>query len=794
MARVKPPDPRRPRPATPAMPAGTRAALGVFALLVTAGPLLFGAVDRLVQVALVALLTVGVLLLPPAIVPLSQWGNRLAIVVLALLVAKELAPAEWFGTTAWRTVATRDFGVELPATHHPEPARALDAWLAAAVGAIWFLWVRRLAADRENRVFLAWSLFASAAVVAAVSFATRGWDAQAIYGLRFTPGWRGFGPFPNRNHTGDFLAMGALLGCGCVTWAGGRKKWPVLIAGVLLLGLVLAALLTTESRGGLLAFGIGLLVYLAFTQLRMRHRRALALAAGAALVLGALGLAFGGPVLARFHSEQGGLVSNAMRLNIWRDVFTMWKDAPLFGHGVDSFQQIFPFYQTFEFENGVVLHPESSWRQWLVELGLIPVVLAAVALAVFIAGHLRETLHGRSFFFRTAGFAAAAALLAHAVIDVPAHRWGTAGFALAALALACPMRLEGGRFFAPRKTALVPLAAAVFWTLPFFFDAPAWSPLTLNRVLARHALASDVSLDQLTAMARHFPLSAELNQHLGMRELAVDGRSAPASWQRHFGIAAHLLPGSWALPAAQARAVWLVSPKHALGYWQQAVGRGALHREEVLRLAVRETAASPIAAPFWGRYAEANPRLLLAYAQLVPDEPARYYRALWWKARALTAELDPGEIAAFYQGAARWNTREQFGEWMQHRAGWRARDHREWARLLHAWGEAQAAWQLLAEFTPEADFPALPAALPREPLETRWSIAPANFVNAQQLAAVRARDGETEAGEEIVLAVGARDEAPWWFVQKAAHILARRGRFGEAAALLLRAAPPRPRG
>ena len=108
-------------------------------------------------------------------------------------------------------------------------------------------------------------------------------------------------------------------------------------------------------------------------------------------------------------------------------------------------------------------------------------------------------------------------------------------------------------------------------------------------------------------MARHFPLSAELNQHLGMRELAVDGRNAPASWQRHFGIAAHLLPGSWALPAAQARAVWLVSPKHALGYWQQAVGRGALHREEVLRLAVRETAASPIAASFWGRYAEAHP-------------------------------------------------------------------------------------------------------------------------------------------------------------------------------------------
>jgi len=786
MAGVKQPRVHRPRPDAPPLPFGTRAALGIFALIVTAGPLLFGAVDRLVQLALVALFTVGVFLLPPVIIPLSKWGNRLAIVLLALLVMKELAPAEWFGTTSWRTALTRDFALELPFTHHPEPARALDAWLVAAVGAVWFLWVRRLAGDRENRPFLAWSLFASAALVAAVSFATRGWDSQAIYGLRYTPGWRGFGPFPNRNHTGDFLAMGALLGCGCVTWAAVRGKWRAAVAGVLLLGLVLVALLTTESRGGLVAFGIGLVVYLTLTQLRVRSRKALVAAVAAALVFGAFGLAFGGPVLARFHSEQAGAVSNAMRLKIWHDVFAMWKDAPLFGHGIGSFQQIFPFYQTFELENGVILHPESSWRQWLVELGLIPVALAAAAAALFAASHLREAFRGRSFFFRAAGFAAAAALLGHAVFDVPGHRWGTAGFALAALALACPMRLTGSRFFAPRRTALVPLAAATFWALPLLFDAPSWSPLTLSRVLARNALQRDVTLARLQELARLFPLSSDLNHALGMRELSVLGRSAPSSWQRHFNIAAALLPGSWALPAAQARAVSRLSPGLALGYWQQAVERGSFHRDEVLGLAVAESAASPIAPAFWGRYVEAHPRLLLAYARMVPPEQARYYYALWWKDRALTAELDPGEVTAFYQNATRWSGRTQFGEWMRRRAAWRERDHREWARLLHAWSDEELAWQLLAAFAPEPAYPEVPATLPREALETRWEIAPTNFVNAQQLAAVRIRDGETAQGEEIVLAVAARADAPSWFVQKAAHIFARRARLGEAVALLLR--------
>jgi O-antigen ligase len=774
------------------MPAATRGALVVFAQIVISGPLLFGAVDQWAQVILVSLLAVGVLLLPPAIVPLSKWGNRLLLALVALLVIKELAPAEWFGATVWRTAVTREYGIELPPTHHPEPARVIDGWLAAAVGAVWFLWVRRLAADRENRPFLAWSLFGSAVLVAAVSFATRGWDPQSIYGLRPTLGWRGFGPFPNRNHTADLLAMGAVLGCGCITWAAVRKKWPAAFGGALALVLVIVALLTTESRGGLVAFGIGLAVYLILVQLRLRNRKALGVALAVAFVVGALGLAFGGAVLSRFQSEQAGAVSNSMRITIWRDVMIMWKDAPLLGHGVNSFGQIFPFYQTFDLENGVVLHPESSWRLWLVELGLIPVALAAVALALFMTDHLREAFQGRNFFFRAAGFAAALALLGHAVFDVPAHRWGTAGFALAALALACPMRLGKERIFASRRTTLVPVVAAIFWVWPYLFGGPAWSPLTLQQRLAGLRRGQDTSTEEWQTLVTYFPLSYDLNQVLGMRQLALLGREKPSVWQRHFTIASELLPGSWALPAAQARAVAQVSPGLALNYWQQAIERGVRHQDDVFRMAVQETSRISMATASWGRYAEAHPELLLTYAQMVPEEQARAYFALWWKERALTADLSPTEFAAFYQNASRWATREQFGEWMRRHAGWQVRDHREWARLLLGWGDGEGAWKLLAVSTPEEGFPALPGGLQRKALESKWSIAPANFVNAQQLAALLAKEGEVGPSEEIVLKVGARDDAPWWFVQKAAHIQARRTQYAEAAALLLKAKPPRP--
>ncbi len=178
-------------------------------MVLRSGLLLFGAVDRLPQIGLLVLLLIGILAQPPAMVPLTRWGNRLAIAFVSLILFKEFAPAAWFGDTVWRTVMTREFSLELPFTHHPEPGRAIDGMLSAVVGTIWFLWVRRLATDRENRPILAWILVVAAAIVATVSFAThRPANSEIVYGWRFTTtGWRGFGPFPDRNHSADYFAM-----------------------------------------------------------------------------------------------------------------------------------------------------------------------------------------------------------------------------------------------------------------------------------------------------------------------------------------------------------------------------------------------------------------------------------------------------------------------------------------------------------------------------------------------------------------------------------------------------------
>src|SRR5205823_2573529 len=148
--------------------------------------------------------------------------------------------------------------------------------------------------------------------------------------------------------------------------------------------------------------------------------------------------------------------------------------------------------------------------------------------------------------------------------------------------------------------------------------------------------------------------------------------------------------------SAQARACQRISPALAMGYWQQAIERGGVNRENVLWSAVKETAGSPLAPAVWGRYIIDHPDLLLIYAEMVPEPEAVHYYALWWKDRALTADLSPSEIRSYYAHAPLWGTRAQFDDWMFRHADWEARDYLQWAKLLHDWGDEDRAWQLLA--------------------------------------------------------------------------------------------------
>jgi len=758
-----------------------KAALLLCALLLVSAPLLFGTVDRVFQIALTFFLGIGLLLAPPSLPRPGKFFAGLALVFLALLAVQEFGPQKLFGETLWRHTLSNSFSLVFP-WHNPEPARALDALLAAGVAAVWFGWVRNLAGPRESRVFLTWSLFLAAAIVAVVCFAMGQSSSILIYGLRETPGWVGYGPFPNRNHTACFLAMGAIVGCGLVTRAAARKRPVPLVAGILLLGVIVVAMLWSRSRGGLMAFGFGFFLFVALSLAGTRSKHGLFAAVAGTLGVAALCLTFGSRVLERF--APGGDIPTNTRWDVWKDTLAMWRDAPLFGHGLDSFAQLFSLYQTFSLEDRVVLHPESSWLLWLVELGGLLLFFLVAALVVFLARNLPSVFSHRHGFFLAMGcLAAAGVLLCHCLWDVPGHRWATAWYGLAALALACPVRSGEARASRKRALAIIPFGIALFWSLPILIGWPAWSPLSLAQLLNRTATSTSVRRSELENSLRFFPLNPDLREAIGMREVQTPGES-DAAW-RQFRIADRLCPNIWELPAGQAVSSERRSPGMALYFWTLAIERAGHRGDEIFAMAVRDTINQPGAEAFWSRYAETNPQFCLSYADNFAGPDARDYFLLWWNNRALGGELRQYEIDAFYYDASRWGTRGQFGQWMKRYASWEPQDYKSWVQILRRFGDDATAWEILSHTMKEPEFLGIQTTSGLDVLETEWDERPGNFLNALSLAQVLSDKGNLEKSDAIIIAAARQPGAPEWFVKKAAYIFSRKRQYRQALSLCL---------
>ncbi len=774
--------------------------LSIFAALCVLAPLLFGAADRVVQIGLLGLLLLGISLSPPVITPLSRPAKLLLLTFVAVIVVKEFAPWQLFGSTLWRR-EMMGMKVALPWTHHPEPARLLDGLFSAVLAATWFVWVRTLTGDRTRRLWVVWILAGSGAILAGVCFTMRPDAAHpfAIFGIRYTEGWTGWGTFPNRNHTASFLAMAALCSLGCTLWGISKEKKPGIVLGALSTLITLAALLTSKSRGGLVAFVVGLLVLLVMVVWRYRDRRSLLIAGFSLIVVLATVAVFGGQVMERFTSHEGGTVSNQTRTLIWHETARIWRDAPLFGHGIETFTQIFPIYQKADLDGKTVLHPESSWLLLLTEIGAVPLGLLVLGLAAFLRANLPASLERRSGFYLTAGaLAGAAALLTHAVFDMPAHRWATVGFGLALLAVAFPFR-GGSPAGRPSRRALIfPLGIAALWVLPFVGFAPGWSTVTPTLLLniENPVSVSDGSrprptLTQWQSVLRFFPLDPWLYEYAGERLLETQPDNE-ALWQWHFSVARRLAASGWWFPVQQAKAVGRRAPATAITLWQDGVDRAGTKSDEVLRDGVRATAAMSPARSLWGQFISARPQLALVYARMLVEElhespeDVRGYFDGWWELRAFAENLTDAEVGDFYLYAARWCSPEEFMRWVRHNGGRIRAEYRTWMRLLHGWQRDREAWQIYSTAIAEPIFAEPGAGSSRELLELQWRNSPENPSRAFAYAQFLHAQGDEAGANAIVTKVVARADAPSWFLRKAAHVLAGKGTFSAAVEMALR--------
>ena len=194
---------------------------------------------------------------PPAALFVRLALNTLALLFLAL--ATGFSPRALVSPPALADRPNERSRGALPATLSVQPWLTLDCCVTLIAGLAWIYYVTTLEAHLRD-IRLAARVFAGGiiALAGAVPF--------YLYLLHArSPFWhnvRGFGPYPNRNQTGDLFGISTLLVLGCMQddFRRGHKRWLVLAHRISVCSC--AALILAFSRAGILILVIGVAAWL----------------------------------------------------------------------------------------------------------------------------------------------------------------------------------------------------------------------------------------------------------------------------------------------------------------------------------------------------------------------------------------------------------------------------------------------------------------------------------------------------------------------------------------------------
>lgn len=273
-------------------------------------------------------------------------------------------------------------------------------------------WRRRLAGTLIGVAFV----MTLVALVQAAAGTTR------IYGL-FQPrwDWAVFGPYVNRNHFAGYMVLAIPLSLGFAAEALDRLRhaWRRRRNGWLAFGeeagnrairrsaeamVLMVGLLASQSRGGLMAFGVSAASF----PFAFRRRWQALLVIALVVLLGVAWADLGG--LVRGFESRGVRDS---RLALWADTLRMAPRFPLLGSGLNGFGVIYPAYQTL-WRGEWYGAAHNEYLQALLDMGLPGAALTLALVARLLAAAVR----GAPASALDAGLLGSmAASCAHALVD-----------------------------------------------------------------------------------------------------------------------------------------------------------------------------------------------------------------------------------------------------------------------------------------------------------------------------------------------------------------------------------------
>jgi O-antigen ligase len=734
------------------------------ALLPVVACFLAGGTQKWAEGIVIALLGLFLIVRPP----LFSLGASMNCVLVAFVVVCAIAflPARWFFTSPWRTAMVNDLGIALPSTLTSQPWITAGALVSFIAGMSWLYFVATQELDlRDARLQL--RVFTTGIVVLA------GISILFFLAHAAIPFWinaRGFGPFPNRNQTADLFGISAivLLACGQDDLRFGRNRWVLWLIG---LGILIAAIILNLSRAGLALLVGGSALWIAIVALRQRSPGRIAVAISFLLLLLTAILLMGGQTLERFHLRglEGPGVSSDFRWLIFRDVFELIGSSPWCGIGLGNFESVFAIFRSASWADTRSLHPESDWLWVWSELGWPAVVLALAGAALLIRRvfPLRE---GTAQRFRLAALIGLVLFALHGIVDVSAHRVGTAYSALFLLGLAFyrPLPLTPSRTIAATFRVIGVLLCVFGLACAIAAGTKALLPGSVGVTNAKELAAAAnrerdfaATLSLTTRALTWAPLDWQL---YFLRALAEVAEKRTETGLEDFRRARFLEPNGFEVPLAEGNAWLPTHPTLAVSAWREALHRGGLRRAEIFSIVLANAAnQNPAASPMLEEIGLARHDLVMPYLNRVSGEDfQRAIKQVLANDPELKTFTDPEKFALFTLWSER-GVLDALAQEVQRHPSWMPYAWLGLAKYYAASKDFHAAYNLTQRYGESVALPRVTAESSLEDLQSRFESAPDNYAVGYALYRAQIQRGRLDDALNTARHFSERPGAPAYF-------------------------------
>ncbi len=736
------------------------------ALLPVLACLLGGGTEKWAEGVIVAALGLLLIFDPPR----HSLGRVVNGTLFALLVCAALSflPASWFFQSSWRPIMTRDFGITLPQTLSPQPLVTLGCLVSFLAGLSWFYYVCVQEIEMRDVRFQI-RLFAGGIVfLTAVSL--------YFYTKHFAiPLWhneRNFGPFPNRNQTGDLFGITAIVLLGSAQDHFRRRKiswvWSALGFAVLIAGLIV-----NYSRAGILILIGGSMIWLVIVALRQATPARIALGLSAVLILLTALLIFGGATLERFHLHGAGHegVSSDFRLLIFRDAWHLIWSSPWCGIGLGNFEPIFAISRFVSAADTRSLHPESDWLWLWTELGWPGILLVLVVIGSLLPNVLPLT-SGTNQRIRLGALIAALLFALHGFIDVSAHRVGTAyaGIFLFGAAIHRPFQFPLSRSLPiiSRFIGVCLVGAGIIWVAAARYH---W------------ALPGSLGADNLRESATSMNRSTNFDEGIAMTSRALGWK--PLDWRLYFlralgkmgakknissaiddfRRARFLEPNAYEV-AFDEGLFWLTNrrPTLAITAWRDALRRaGPLQPEVYSQMFSDNVWLTPNFIGELTQLAGNDPQLVLAALRRTPANRFNVTLEKFLESDPNLRAFQPRERDELLKIWAERGDAEAFMRDVQLHPEWRAAAWRGIAEYHASKKDFRAAIELIRQFATPPALPAPNESLSLEALQQKFYATPNDFSVGYALYRAQMQQGKTNDALSTLRHFTAISEVPPYF-------------------------------